>query len=137
VANTLRLLDLPDEVLEHIAEGRLTEGHGRALLMAEGHDTQRALARKAVAEGWSVRRVEAAAREAERAPRPRRAASPAHWLDDDTTHDLTDALYRVLGIPARVRADGDGCRIELRLSGPEQAAALLERLEEHAAAPAG
>ncbi len=137
VANTLRLLDLPDEVLDHIAEGRLSEGHGRALLQADGHDAQRALARKAVADGWSVRRAEAAAREPGIPARRRAAARPGHWLDEETGHDLTDALYRALGVPARVRADGGGCRIELRLDGPEDAAALLQRLAGHDAVTSG
>jgi ParB family chromosome partitioning protein len=137
VANTLRLLDLPDEVLEHLAEGRLTEGHGRALLQADGHDAQRALARRAVAEGWSVRRAEAAARETGAPVRRRAAPRGGHWLDEETAHDLTDALYRALGVAPRVRADGDGCRIELRLDGPDAAAQLLEQLAGHAAAAPG
>src|SRR2546422_440433 len=37
VSNLMRLLDLPDEVLDLLVEGRLTEGHGRALLMASDH----------------------------------------------------------------------------------------------------
>ena len=62
VSNLLRLLDLPDEALDLLAQGALTEGHGRAILMAEGHDERRRLARAAVAEGWNVRRTEAEAR---------------------------------------------------------------------------
>src|SRR3954468_20087753 len=44
VSNLLRLLDLPDELLEHLAEGRLTEGHGRALLLTDDHAARRSLA---------------------------------------------------------------------------------------------
>ena len=62
VSNLLRLLDLPDEALELLARGDLTEGHGRAILMAGNHDDRRRLARTAVAEGWNVRRTEAEAR---------------------------------------------------------------------------
>ena len=82
VTNLLRLLDLPAEVLELIAAGHLTEGHGRALLTASDHETRRRLARTAVQEGWSVRQTEARAREADhprarRTPRvARRRASP-------------------------------------------------------------
>src|ERR687894_555980 len=54
VSNLLRLLDLPDEALELLAAGALTEGHGRALLMAPDHDTRRRLARDAGIQGWSV-----------------------------------------------------------------------------------
>ncbi len=74
VSNLLRLLDLPDEVLDLLAAGHLTEGHGRALLTAPDHDDRRRLARAAVQEGWSVRQTEARARDAGRGPAPRRAA---------------------------------------------------------------
>ena len=69
VSNLLRLLDLPDEVLQMLVEGALTEGHGRALLMAPDHGDRRRLARTAVEEGWTVRETEARARDAAR-PQP-------------------------------------------------------------------
>ena len=62
VSNLVRLLDLPDEVLE-LLEGRaLSEGHGRALLLAKDHTARRQLARSAAEEGWSVRVMEDRAR---------------------------------------------------------------------------
>src|SRR5436305_12098324 len=64
VSNLLRLLDLPDEALALIEDGTLTEGHGRALLLAEDHADRRRLARAAGAESWSVRTLEQRAREA-------------------------------------------------------------------------
>src|SRR3954447_15414874 len=70
VSNLLRLLDLPDEALDMLTRGDLTEGHGRAILMAPGHDERRRLARAARAEGWNVRRTEAEARAASGADPP-------------------------------------------------------------------
>ena len=64
VTNLIRLLDLPDEVLELLELGDLSEGHGRALLLAGDHADRRRLARSAAAEGWSVRTLEARARDA-------------------------------------------------------------------------
>src|SRR5690242_16065688 len=69
VSNLLRLLDLPDEVLDALERGDLSEGHGRALLLTDDHDARRRLARSAAAEGWSVRTTETRAREAASAPR--------------------------------------------------------------------
>src|SRR5271165_5948983 len=63
VSNLVRLLDLPDEVIELLQEGVLSEGHGRALLLAEDHAKRRTLARSAAQEGWSVRVTEERARE--------------------------------------------------------------------------
>src|SRR3954453_23195805 len=68
VSNLLRMLDLPDEVLQLLVDGRLTEGHGRALLMAPDHTDRRRLARTAVEEGWTVRETESRARDAARPP---------------------------------------------------------------------
>ena len=64
VSNLIRLLDLPDDTLELIEHGELTEGHGRALLLAEDHATRRSLARSAVEARWSVRELESRARQA-------------------------------------------------------------------------
>ena len=73
VVNATRLLGLPDEVLELLERGELSEGHGRALLQIEGQDERREAARAVVAGGLSVRQTEALART--RAA-PRRAARP-------------------------------------------------------------
>ncbi len=62
VSNLMRLLDLPDEALELLERRQLTEGHGRALLLASDNTMRRNLARQAVAGGWSVRELEARAR---------------------------------------------------------------------------
>ena len=71
VSNLLRLLDLPDEALELLARGELTEGHGRAILMAQGHDERRRLARAAPPKAGT-----SAARRPRRA-RPRAPTRPA------------------------------------------------------------
>src|SRR6202171_6433260 len=51
IANMMRLLDLPDEALELLERGVLSEGHGRALLTATDHGARRRLARSAADEG--------------------------------------------------------------------------------------
>src|SRR3954463_11021177 len=101
VSNLLRLLDLPDEVLELLIEGRLTEGHGRALLMAPDHADRRRLARTAVQQGWTVRRTEEAAPSpespaAEPRERCRRGAAAMHPDQAEAAGRLGDALGRAL-----------------------------------------
>ena len=77
ISNLIRLLDLPDEVLDLLADGRLSEGHGRAILQAKGNDVRRRLARDAVAAGWSVRETERRAKAAtRRRPTTRVVAAP-------------------------------------------------------------
>jgi len=55
VSNLIRLLELPDEVLEMVESGILSEGHGRAILQCKSHAERRRLAADARARGWSVR----------------------------------------------------------------------------------
>ena len=76
ISNLIRLLDLPDDVLELLSEGALSEGHGRAILIAKGNDVRRRLARDAVAAGWSVRETERRAKAAEATPKARVVAPP-------------------------------------------------------------
>jgi ParB family transcriptional regulator, chromosome partitioning protein len=131
VSNLLRLLDLPDEVLDLLAAGHLTEGHGRALLTTSDHETRRSLARTAVQEGWSVRQTEARARDTGRRSAPRRAAKPAgsaHPDQVEAARRLGDALGRALGTEVQVAPRGDGYRVVVELADPGAAEALAERL---------
>ena len=75
ISNLIRLLDLPDEVLDLLASGELSEGHGRAILQAQGNEARRALAREAAARGWSVRETERRAKKAD-APQAAPRSSP-------------------------------------------------------------
>src|SRR5207248_513408 len=62
ISNLIRLLDLPDDVLELMASGELSESHGRAILQARGNEARRTLAREAADKGWSVRETERCAK---------------------------------------------------------------------------
>src|SRR4051794_29092054 len=132
VSNLLRLLDLPDDVLDLLAAGHLTEGHGRALLLASDHDARRRLARTAVQEGWSVRQTEARARDAgRRAGAPARAgrkAAAPHPDQAEAARRLGDALSRTLGSDVAVTPRGDGYRVVLDFADPGAAEALARRL---------
>jgi ParB family transcriptional regulator, chromosome partitioning protein len=135
VSNLLRVLDLPDETLDLLVEGKLTEGHGRALLMAPDHADRRRLGRAAAAEGWTVRHTEAEARAAaappEVAPRPRRAF-PADQVA--AAERLQDALTTALGADVRIAPRKAGYTLTLALDSLADAEALAERLSSRAAA---
>ena len=129
VSNLLRLLDLPDEVLELLTEGRLSEGHGRALLMAPDHAARRRLARAAADEGWTVRETESRAREATRppevAPKPRRQFHPDQL---EAAERLQDTFSRALGADVRVAPRREGYTVTLAVASLEEAEALAARL---------
>jgi len=129
VSNLMRLLDLPDEVLELLVEGKLTEGHGRALLTAPDHADRRRLARAAAEQGWTVRETEARAREAggppEAAPKPRRSVHPDQQA---AAERLQDAISRALGADVRVAPRREGYTVTLAVGSLDEAEALAERL---------
>ena len=129
VSNLMRLLDLPDEVLDLLEAGALTEGHGRALLMAPDHGDRRRLARAAVAEGWTVREVERRARLAGDRPSdgsPRRREP--HPDQIDAAADLSELFRSALGTDVSVTPRGDGYRLSLAFSTVDEARALVARL---------
>jgi ParB family chromosome partitioning protein len=102
VANLMRLLSLPESVLDHLEAGRLDMGHARALI---GRDDAEALAARAVRENLSVREVERLARRDNAARRTSRVArDPAK--DADITA-VQSHLEEFLGLPVRIAADTD------------------------------
>jgi ParB family chromosome partitioning protein len=132
VSNLLRLLDLPDEVLEALQAGALTEGHGRALLMAEDHADRRRLARAAATEGWSVRVTEQRAREANEAPAPSATGRPAgsriHPDQEAAMAQIAERLGGALGTDVKVKPRGTGYKVELVFADADEAEALASRL---------
>jgi ParB family chromosome partitioning protein len=140
VSNLIRLLDLPDEALELIERRLLTEGHGRALLLAEDQLQRRTLARSAVASGWSVRELEARARAtgtAGRAQGPRRAH--ARWQPHPdqlaAAEQIEDTLESLLGRDVEVLPGRqEGFRVQLTVDSLEDALELARRLRIRAAA---
>ena len=124
ISNLVRLLELPDDVLDRIDTGQLSEGHGRALLLCPDHDQRRRLARLAVAGGWSVRRLEREAR-GELASSTDGSAHPDQVA---FAGELADTLGRALGRDVVVVAGLEGYRVILQVSDPDDAAELLRRL---------
>lgn len=119
VTNTLRLLELPDEVQRMIERGELSEGHGRALLGLADHGQRRLVAQKVRARGLSVRETEALVRRLGAAPGQAPSAAPRADVAE-----LTDELYGLLEAPVAIRSGKRGGRIEIRFRDQAE----LERL---------
>jgi len=138
VSNLIRLLDLPDEAQHLIERGDLSEGHGRALLLADDHGDRRSLARAAASAGWSVRELESRARNAGgAAPRPKRAR-PRRVLHPDqqaAIEQIGDSFSVALGHDVAVTlAKGAGYRVELSFESVDEALELARRLRPRAVA---
>jgi ParB family transcriptional regulator, chromosome partitioning protein len=130
VSNLLRLLDLPEEALDMLASGDLSEGHGRAILMAGNHDDRRRLARAALAEGWNVRRTEAEARAlSEGIEETVRAGRPAVHPDQEAAASrLGEAFGRALGADVKVTPRGTGYKVALTFESLDEALDLVSRI---------
>jgi ParB family chromosome partitioning protein len=111
ISNLIRLLDLPDEALDLLASGELSEGHGRAILQAPGNDARRALAREAAAHQWSVRETERRAKETGASGRGKVVPHPDQ---EAALARAEETLEQALGTGVRVRAARKGIRVELR-----------------------
>jgi ParB family transcriptional regulator, chromosome partitioning protein len=122
ISNLLRLLELPEDVQDRVARGELSEGHARAVLMADGARARRRVAERAAAEGLSVRQTEALARRA--APPARRRRSEAPAMADEAAQAFSVAF----DAPASVRAARAGLVVELRFADEDALRAALGRL---------
>lgn len=120
VANALRLLHLPERVIEDIERGHLSAGHARALLGADGDAVRENLAREVVRRNLSVRDTEEAVRRA--------AAKPASPSDPDLRL-LENDLERLLGSKVRIHAARSGSgKLEIAFYSNEDLARLAELL---------
>ena len=129
VSNLLRLLDLPDLAQMLIDDGSLSEGHGRALLMAPDHDSRRRLAREAATKGWSVRQTEERARSA--AGRNGVAGTVAESIHADQAEGaarLGDAFSQAFGRDVRVIPKASGYRLELAFDSIDEALEMAARI---------
>lgn len=131
VANSMRLLDLPEEVQEMLAHDKLTAGHARAVLSVPDEDRRVRLATKIVEEGLSVREAEqlarlfAAGQNAERKPRP---VSPKSYKI------VARKLRRLLATNVRVKQTAEKGKIEIDFQGEEELERIFRLLSE---GPAG
>ena len=126
VANTLRLLQLPEEVLQHVRSGRLSAGHARALITAPN---PAALADQIVAEGLNVRQAEALARRAAEGPKGRKPGAPSTGGEGSADvlaleQDLADAL----GLKVQLADRGGKGELTISYGTLEQLDDLCRRL---------
>lgn len=127
VTNMLRLLSLPDKVVDMLRDGRLSPGHARALVKAPAPVT---LAERAVAQGLSVRQVEMLAKKdpAEAAVTPP-SGKPSKDAD---TRQLEGDLTSAIGMRVTIdhRADGQGGQLSIRYKTLDDLDEICRKLAE-------
>jgi ParB family transcriptional regulator, chromosome partitioning protein len=127
IANTLRLLKLPDSVKKHLQEGRLTAGHARALL---AHDNPEALAKAIIEKGLNVRDVEAlAGAQAEARGRPPKKRPRTAKTAD--VRALEKKLSDATGLSVEINHRNTGGEVKIRYKTLEQLDGLTRKLARH------
>ncbi len=131
VANTLRLLALPDEVREHLVAGRLSAGHARAIATAPDPV---ALGRAVIERDLSVRQAEQLSRQAQARPEsaPRgsggKGSGPSRKGRNPDTVALEDDIAETLGLKVQIDDQGGRGQVVIRYETLEQLDHLCQRL---------
>jgi ParB family chromosome partitioning protein len=127
VANTLRLLKLPEEVRAGVASGALSMGHARALLSLPSDAEQRRMAREVVTRTLSVRETESLVRRATEPKKPAISDAPAD-KPDVHTRAAEERLRLRFGTRVRIVRQGAKGRIEIDFGSEDELVRLFEQL---------
>ncbi|MBR6793036.1 MAG: ParB/RepB/Spo0J family partition protein [Clostridia bacterium] len=127
VANTLRLLALPEQILDFIKTAELSAGHARALLTVEDADTQLALANRIITEGLSVRQAEELVKKIKKEPKASVAADPAVV---QALRELETRASARVGNKVTIRhKPGNKGRVEIQYHSVDELEKIIEILE--------
>lgn len=124
VANTLRLLNLPEEVQKLISNGKLSEGHARAILSSSTEKEKINLSRRVVKEGLSVRRIEdlVYGKKKTSGTKRRTKISPAFF-------EVEEKLKQFFGTSVKVVDKGKGGKVEIEFYSEEDLSRILQLLQ--------
>ena len=127
VANTLRLLRLPDEVQTEVASGRLSMGHARAIVSLATDVDQRRVAREVVSRGLSVRETETLVK---KAASPQATAARPAAVKDVHTRAAEEQLRLAIGTGVEIRRRGKGGIVAITFSNEDELQRIYEYLTE-------
>ena len=127
IANTLRLLQLPDVVRKGLEDGEITVGHARALLGLEDGRAIEQVYHMIRHRGLSVRQVEGLVRRRQREKARPRSQRVRRTLDSEIAH-LEESLMRKLGTRVRILVHGNHGKIEIEFYSMEDLTRILEAM---------
>jgi ParB family chromosome partitioning protein len=122
VANITRLLQLPVEIQRALSEGKISEGHAKALLALDNPEKQRALFEMIITNGLTVRETEAKAREVSV------HAYKRVTTIDPTVKEKEERLMEIFGTKVKINKAGKGGKIVIEYYGEEDLTHLVNRL---------
>lgn len=132
VANTLRLLDLPEEVAKKVASGELSAGHARAILALKDKDDMIKAADAAISRGMNVRQLERYVKTVLTGKALKEAADAAAKADEairvDYTAELANKMTSRLGQRVTIQSSGKKKKVEIEYDSDDELEALIKRL---------
>ncbi len=124
IANTMRLLKLPESVRARLAQGQISEGHARALLACPDTRSIELFAARIVRESWSVRQTESAVRAAAKGAAP----TPGNMAQTPASRSLSERLQRALGARVRVVDRKGKGRLEIQYASYDDLDRIVDRI---------
>lgn len=135
IANTLRLLNLPEPIQQLVANGQLTMGHARALLSLERPEEQLYISEKIITEKLSVRETEEIVRQtrlsgvSRETPREgEEKKQKERQKIDPNLQAIIDDMTRLFGTKVRIKKNGERGKIEIEYYSPEEFERITEIL---------
>jgi len=129
VTNTLRLVHLPENIQALLRDGKISEGHARALLGLDNEEQMTELAHKVGKEKLSVRKTEELVREMLADPRTSSPAAPElHATTPAQFNEASRLIHDAIELPVRVKSLRSGGKIEIRFREPQELEALVSLL---------
>jgi ParB family chromosome partitioning protein len=122
ITNALRLLKLPQDIKQSLAEGAISMGHARAFLSLDGPEKQRLALKKVLTGGLSVRQTENLVK------RLRVRPSPAHSRKSQEWGSLIEELQRALGTKVKIITKGKRGKIEIEFYSHDELDRILDLL---------
>lgn len=129
IANSLRLLKLPEEVRAEVASGRLSMGHARAIVALASEADQRRIARDVLSRGLSVRETESLVKRASTLASSSTAAKP-EAKKDVHTRAAEEQLRLALGTAVEIKRRGKGGVVEIAFANENELQRVYEYLTE-------
>ena len=125
IANSLRLLSLPDFVKKELVAGRVSSGHARALMPLKDEKAIRSMVSRILAKGMSVREVERGVARLISGSKERKTVSGRGTPE---SKDLENRLTRKLGCRVRIHPSGSGGRLEIRYADLDELNVVADKI---------
>ena len=129
VANTLRLLKLPQEVQDLIADGKLSMGHARALMSLPTEKSQMIFLKKVIRDEWSVRKLEQAVKEYDGQTTKQALKKSSQASLPQVYKDIEDQIRVKLSTKVRLKKKGEGGEITISFYSDEDLGRIIELID--------